>query len=160
MRMSDEKTLKINKIEDGIVIDHISPGVALEVLSVLKITGKDKLIVSVLMNVPSQKDGTKDIVKVEIRRLAKKELDLISLVSPDATINIIEKFQIKEKFSVKVPKEISGIIKCSNQNCVTNTKEPVESRFKTEKESDTYNFRCHFCERTMGIKEIRDYLIK
>ena len=56
--MSEEKVLKINKIADGIVIDHINPGAALEVLSVLKINGRDKLTVSVLMNVPSRKDGT------------------------------------------------------------------------------------------------------
>ena len=34
----------------------------------------------------------------EINR--KKELDLISMVSPNATINIVENFVIKEKFNV------------------------------------------------------------
>lgn len=158
--MSEEKVLKINKISDGIVIDHINPGAALEVLSVLKINGRDKLTVSVLMNVPSKKDGTKDIVKVENRKLAKKELDLISIVSPNATINVIEKFEIKEKFSVRIPREVRSIIKCSNQNCVTNSKEPVESRFKVEIEKNSEKFRCHYCERTMDIKEVRESLMK
>ncbi len=158
--MSEEKVLKINKISDGIVIDHINPGAALEVLSVLKINGRDKLTVSVLMNVPSKKDGTKDIVKVENRKLAKKELDLISIVSPNATINVIEKFEIKEKFSVRIPRQVRSIIKCSNQNCVTNSKEPVESSFKVEIEKNSEKFRCHYCERTMDIKEVRESLMK
>lgn len=158
--MSEEKVLKINKISDGIVIDHINPGASLEVLSVLKISGRDKLTVSVLMNVPSKKDGTKDIVKVENRKLAKKELDLISIVSPNATINVIEKFQIKDKFSVKIPKEINGIITCNNQNCVTNSKEPVESKFRVEADKGKEKFRCHYCERTMDLRAVRESLMK
>ena len=158
--MNEEKVLKINKISDGIVIDHISPGAALEVLSVLKINGRGNLTVSVLMNVPSKKDGTKDIVKVENRKLAKKELDLISIVSPEATINIIQKFEIKDKFKVKIPKEIKNIIKCNNQNCVTNAREPVDSRFGTEIEGGMEKFRCHYCERTMDLKEVRESLMK
>lgn len=156
--MSDEKELRINKISNGIVIDHINQGMALEVLSVLRITGKENLIVSVLMNVPGKKNSAKDIIKVENRKLGKKELDKISLISPNATINVIQDFIIKEKFTVKLPKEIRGIIRCKNENCVTNTREPVESLFNMEKGGEQY--RCHYCERTMEMKEIRESLVK
>ncbi len=156
--MSNNTELRISKIANGIVIDHINQGMALEVLSVLKITGKEGLTVSVLMNVQSAKNNTKDIIKVENRKLGKKDLDKISLISPNATINIIQDFSIKEKFTVKLPKEVKGIIKCKNENCVTNTKEPVESLFTVERGEEKY--RCHYCERTMEMKEIKDSLIK
>ncbi len=158
--MSEEKELRISKINDGIVIDHINPGTALDVLAVLKINGKEDLTVSVLMNVASKLKLSKDIIKVEKRKLAKKELDRISLISPNATINVVENYGIKDKFTVKLPKEVKGIIKCKNENCVTNTKEPVESYFKLEKEMGKEKYRCHYCERTMEMNEIRESLVR
>ncbi|MGP6206800.1 aspartate carbamoyltransferase regulatory subunit [Cuniculiplasma sp. SKW3] len=158
--MSDDKILKINKIGDGIVIDHISPGSSLDVLDVLKITGRDGMTVSLLMNVQSGKVGTKDIVKIERKKLAKKELDKISLVSPKATINVISNYQIKEKFNVEIPDKVVGVIKCSNQNCVTNSKEPVQSVFTKEKGDHEEVFRCHYCDRTMSLQEVRKSIIR
>lgn len=156
--MSDDKELRISKIFNGIVIDHINKGMALDVLSVLKITGKETHIVSILMNVQSRNDDAKDIIKLENRKLGKKELDRISLISPNATINVIQDFMIKDKFTVKLPKEVKGIIRCSNESCVTNTKEPVESLFRMEKGGEQY--RCHYCERTMKMDEIKESLMR
>ncbi len=158
--MTDDKILRINKIGDGIVIDHIAPGSALDVLDVLKISGKDGMTVSLLMNVPSGKVGTKDIVKIEKKRLAKKDLDKISLVSPKATINVISNYQIKEKFEVEIPDTVVGVIKCSNQNCVTNSKEPVQSLFRKERSEHGEVFRCHYCDRTMSLPEVSKSIIR
>ncbi len=158
--MGDEKVLRINKIGDGIVIDHIEPGNALEVLEVLKISGKDGMTVSLLMNVPSGKVGTKDIVKIEKKKLAKNELDKISLVSPKATINVISDYEIKQKFTVDIPEKVVGVIKCSNQNCVTNSKEPVTTTFTRESSQDGMRFRCHYCDRTMSLSEVKKSIIR
>ncbi len=158
--MTEEKTLKISKIEDGIVIDHIKAGSAMEVLSVLKITSRSGFTVSMLMNVRSSNGSLKDIVKIEKKILKKKELDLISMVSPDATINIVEKFSITEKFRVSLPENVEDLIKCQNQNCITNAKEPVKSVFKREKTGSRNNYRCQYCERTMSLEEIRNSIIK
>ena len=158
--MSEEKTLKISKIEDGIVIDHINPGSAMEVLSVLKITGRSGFTVSLLMNVRTGKGNSKDVVKIEKKKLRKKELDLISMVSPNATINIVENFAIKEKFNVSLPERVDDIIKCQNQNCVTNAKEPVKTVLTMEKKGDNLLYRCHYCERTMTMDEIRNSITK
>ncbi|MCL4345623.1 MAG: aspartate carbamoyltransferase regulatory subunit [Candidatus Thermoplasmatota archaeon] len=158
--MSEDKVLKINKIGDGIVIDHISPGVSLDVLEVLKITGKEGMTVSLLMNVQSGKVGTKDIIKIEKKKLAKKDLDKISLVSPNATINVISNYEIREKFTVEIPQIVTGVIRCSNQNCVTNSKEPVQTLFQKEKSGDGEVFRCHYCDRTMSLPEVRKSIIR
>ncbi|MHA1596850.1 MAG: aspartate carbamoyltransferase regulatory subunit, partial [Candidatus Asgardarchaeia archaeon] len=61
VRLSDEEsTLKVSKIKDGTVIDHITPGKALAVLKLLGIEGSEGNVVSVVMNVASKKMGKKD----------------------------------------------------------------------------------------------------
>jgi len=45
------KELKVSKITNGTVIDHIPAGKALEVLNVLGISGKEGFMILVAMNV-------------------------------------------------------------------------------------------------------------
>jgi hypothetical protein len=61
----DEK-LRVDKIKDGTVIDHIRGGHALEVLQILGITGKEGAIVSLAMNVASSKMGRKELTEVPV----------------------------------------------------------------------------------------------
>jgi aspartate carbamoyltransferase regulatory subunit len=139
------KELKITPIKDGTVIDHITPGRALKVLRVLKIPESTSSVVSVLMNV-SGKKGKKDIVKVENRELDPKELDKIALIAPKATINIIRDYEVVKKHIVEIPDEVVGITRCSNPTCISNAREPVESRFHVISK-DPPRIRCYYCER-------------
>lgn len=149
-----EKTLKITKIKDGTVIDHIPSGKAIKVLSILKIEDNINFSVSIGMRVPSRKLGTfKDVVKIENRYLDRFELDKISLVAPDATISIVKDYEITEKFQVELPKRVVGIINCTNQNCITNKREPVSSEFIVVSKKPLV-LRCIYCERTMGEKDV------
>lgn len=130
MLKEEKKELIIRKIKDGIVIDHIPAGQALTVLKVLGITGKEGYRVALVMNVESKKLGVKDIVKIEGKELSKEELNVIALVAPTATINIIRNYEVVQKFKVQVPEIIEGILKCRNSRCITNkAREPVKSRF-------------------------------
>lgn len=139
------KELKITPIKDGTVIDHITPGRALKVLRVLKIPESTSSVVSVLMNVTGKK-GRKDIVKVENRELDPKELDKIALIAPKATINIIRDYEVVKKHIVEIPDEVVGITRCSNPTCISNAREPVESRFHVISK-DPPRIRCYYCER-------------
>lgn len=139
------KELKITPIKDGTVIDHITPGHAVKVLRILKIPESTSSVVSVAMNV-SGKMGKKDIVKVENRELDPKELDKIALIAPKATINIIRDYEVAKKHKVELPDEIFGIAKCSNPTCISNAREPVESRFHVISK-DPPRIKCYYCER-------------
>jgi aspartate carbamoyltransferase regulatory subunit len=139
------KTLKITPIKDGTVIDHIPPGRALLVLRVLRLPESSSSVVSILMNVMGKK-GKKDIVKVENRELDPKELDKIALIAPKATINIIRDSEVVKKHSVEIPDEVVGITRCSNPTCISNAREPVESRFHVICK-DPPRIRCYYCER-------------
>lgn len=141
-----KKELKIPLIKEGTVIDHISAGNAVKVLHILGIPERTfDSIVSVAMNVNS-KIGKKDIVKVENRELKPEEVNKIALIAPKATINIIRDYEVVKKFKVHLPDEIVGIVRCPNPNCISNTREPVESRFKVISR-DPIRIKCFYCER-------------
>lgn len=137
-----ETELRVNKIESGTVIDHISGGQALNVLAILGIDGTDGEVVSIGMNVPSDRLGQKDVVKVEGRELSQSEVDVLSLIAPAATINIIRGYEVVEKHRVERPDTVTGILDCPNPHCITNAAEPVESRFDVL----TEGVRCGYCE--------------
>lgn len=139
------KELKIQPIKDGTVIDHITAGQAVNVLRILRIPESTTAVVSVAMNVNS-KIGRKDIVKVEKRELDIHEVNKISLISPKATINIIREYEVIEKRKVQLPDEIVGIVKCSNPTCISNAREPVQSRFHVVCK-DPPRIKCYYCER-------------
>jgi aspartate carbamoyltransferase regulatory subunit len=150
--ITSENELRIKKIKEGTVIDHITAGHALSVLRILGMTGKDS-VVSVGMNVPSQKLSKKDIVKVENRELNAEEVDKIALIAPKATINIIRNYNVVEKQMAKLPKIIRGIIKCDNIMCISNSKEPIQSTFLMERE-EPLRLRCYYCNRIMDKDEV------
>ncbi|MCK5240797.1 MAG: aspartate carbamoyltransferase regulatory subunit, partial [Candidatus Thorarchaeota archaeon] len=92
-----ESKIRIVKIKNGTVIDHIAAGHALDVLQILGITGKEGNVVSLGMNIRSSRISTKDIVKLEDRYLKENEVAKIALVAPDATINTIRDSKIEKK---------------------------------------------------------------
>jgi aspartate carbamoyltransferase regulatory subunit len=139
------RLLKIPLIKNGTVIDHITAGNAIKVLYILQIPQRLESVVSVAMNVKG-KMGKKDIVKIENRELARQEVDKIALIAPRATINIIREFEVIEKHRVQLPDELIGIAKCPNPTCVSNFKEPVQSKFIVI-DKEIPRIRCYFCER-------------
>lgn len=149
--------LRVRSIKSGTVIDHITAGNALNVLKILGISGGTKAIVSVVMNVPSERSssGRKDIVKIEDRELIPEEVDKIALIAPHATINIIRDYEVAQKNPVVLPDTISCIVKCPNLNCISNSNEPVFSKFKV---LDSCVLRCVYCESIID-KDVAAYLI-
>lgn len=152
-----EEELRVKKIREGTVIDHITAGNALSVIRILGLTGLEDNIVSIAMNVPSRKLGKKDIVKVEGRELNPDEVDRISLISPKATINIIRDYKVVDKQKTKMPRVIRGIVKCANLSCISNSNEPVTPIFVVENE-EPLRIRCHYCNRMMEKEDVLNQL--
>jgi aspartate carbamoyltransferase regulatory subunit len=139
-----EKELHVSKIKAGTVIDHINGGYALDVVKILGITGREKRVMTIAVNVPSKRLGAKDIVKIEGRALSSREVNRIALVAPHATINIIRDYDVVEKLEVKLPKVIEGIIKCVNPACISNSNEPAVAKFYVQEEEPLL-LKCHYC---------------
>jgi aspartate carbamoyltransferase regulatory subunit len=151
--MSDHE-LRVNKIRNGTVIDHIAGGQALNVLAILGVDAHSGDTVSVVMNVPSDRLGTKDIVKVEDRELSQDEVDALSLIAPAASINIIREFDVVEKRRVERPDQVVGVLACPNHNCITTEEEPVDSRFAVLDDG----VRCEYCD-TIIREDIADHIL-
>ncbi|MFB6206090.1 MAG: aspartate carbamoyltransferase regulatory subunit [Haloglomus sp.] len=152
MNDSDQQ-LRVSKIKNGTVIDHIAAGQALNVLAILDIDGSGGEEVSVGMNVPSDRLGRKDIVKVEGRELSPAEVDVLSLIAPAATINIVRDYDVIEKSRVERPEVVTGILSCPNANCITTAGEPVESRFEVLDDA----VRCNYCD-TIIREDLADHI--
>ena len=150
--MSD-KELRVSKIRSGTVIDHIRGGFALDVVKILGITGKEKRVMTIAINVPSKRFGVKDIVKIEGKALSSQEVNRIALVAPHASINIIQDYLVVEKLEVKLPAAIEGIVKCANPCCITNANEPVTSKFHIKQE-DPLLLKCHYCGVTIEQADV------
>jgi aspartate carbamoyltransferase regulatory subunit len=138
----DPPAMRVAKIRDGTVLDHVRAGQALNVLSVLGIDGSGPGTVSVGMNVPSDRLGQKDVVKVEDRELTGEELAVIALLAPEATVNIVREYEVTEKTPIDRPEEVRGVLACPNPRCITASEEPVDSRFRTIDDG----VRCVYCE--------------
>jgi aspartate carbamoyltransferase regulatory subunit len=148
-----DRELRVSKIESGTVIDHITGGQALNVLALLGIDGTTGEAVSVAMNVPSDRLGRKDVVKVENRVLSDAELDVLSLIAPEATINIIQAYDVIEKKRVERPDRVVGVLACRNRGCITNTNEPVDAKFDVLPDG----VRCEYCG-TIIREHLADHL--
>lgn len=154
----EKKKIKITPIEHGTVIDHIKKGQAMKVLKILNLIDREiDFIVSVAMNVDSS-GGKKDIVKVEDMELRNDELDKISLISPEATVNIIRNYDVVDKHRVELPEKTKGLVKCRNNNCITNQEEPVESEFEVVGK-DPVTLKCIYCKREIVGEEISENVI-
>ncbi len=125
----ENEGLLVRRIKNGTVIDHIDGGEALNVVKILGITGTTQEALSIATNVQSRNMVRKDIVKLTNRELSKEEVNRIALISPHATINIIRNFKVVEKKGVEIPAVIEGIVRCPNPGCISNTNEPIRSRF-------------------------------
>lgn len=155
MKRSISEGIVISPIKNGTVIDHITPGEGLTVIRILGIQDGTQLTFTIATNVKSTRGGRKDMVKIENRELMKSEVDKIALIAPDAKISIIREFKVVAKKTVEVPSNIVGVIKCPNPNCISNTREPAQSKFVIHPRG----FRCKYCDTILSHEmDIGDYI--
>lgn len=151
--MSKDRYLRVTKIRNGTVIDHLNP---LHMLDIIKILGLQKYhsVVTAAINVPSSKMEKKGIIKIEDKLLTEDETNIISLFSPNATINIIKDYRVTDKNKVKLPDKIEGLLSCINTNCITKeNREYIITKFYIiSKEPVT--LKCHYCETIMSLFDV------
>ena len=134
--------MNIDSIKNGIVIDHITAGCGMQIYNMLEL---DKLdcSVAIIKNVASRKMGKKDIIKIDSD--IDVNLDIISFISPNATVNIIKDEVRVEKRRVELPDRLINIIKCKNPRCITTVEQELKHEFMlTDREKGEY--RCIYCE--------------
>ena len=134
--------MNIDAITNGVVLDHIEAGKAMELYERLGLAEID-CSVAIIKNVVSKKMGKKDIIKIDGE--TEINFDLIGYVDPEATVNIIKDGVLCEKKSIEMPEELVNVLKCKNPRCITSTEQELRQVFKlTDRENKVY--RCMYCE--------------
>lgn len=134
--------LEVKGIQNGIVLDHITAGNGLKIFN--KLFSNTEHPVVLLMNVDSGLLGKKDIIKIE--NTFEVDMDLLGLIDPKVTINIIENEALVEKKSVKVPHTIVGGIQCHNPRCITHTDDYAIPTFTLISQNGKLEYECSYCE--------------
>ena len=145
------KELQVAAIENGTVIDHIPSDKLFKVTSLL---GLDKLEhqITIGNKFPSNKMGSKGVIKIANKFFEEDEISRIALIAPNVVLNEIRNYKVAEKKTVTLPDELIGLVKCNNPKCITNN-EPMATRFHViNKETGT--IKCHYCERKINKEDI------
>ncbi len=143
-----EDKLKVEKIKNGTVIDHISAGKALDVYKILKGVENQSIIIAI--NVPSTRMKRKDILKIENKQLETDEFNHVALISPSATVVSIKNYNVIKKHKIELPDRIKGILKCKNPVCISNYETYVVPEFSLISK-DPIVLKCAYCEHEFKI---------
>ena len=132
----------VDSINNGIVIDHITAGKALELYNLLGLDTHD-CTVAIIKNVSSRKMGKKDIIKIDAD--ISVNMDILGYVDPGVTVNIIKGGELVEKKNISLPEKLVNVITCKNPRCITTTEQELPQVFRlTDRERGIY--RCIYCE--------------
>lgn len=135
--------LNIGVITDGIVIDHIKAGRAMDIYTYLNLEKLD-CSVAIIKNAKSNQMGKKDIIKID--GFLDINLDILGVMDRNITVNIIRNGNIVEKRNLNLPKEVTDIIKCKNPRCITSVEQEIPHSFKLTDEVKGI-YRCVYCEQ-------------
>ena len=138
----------IGQIKDGIVLDHITAGNAMNIYNILKL-GELDCTVALIKNAESTKMIKKDIIKIST--LLDIDLDVLGYLDPSITVNIIRNGEVAERRHVELPDRVVGVIQCKNPRCITSVEREIVHEFKlTDRSKKVY--RCIYCEQMAKSK--------
>jgi aspartate carbamoyltransferase regulatory subunit len=142
--------LNIDEIRNGIVIDHIKAGQGIRIFNWL---GLDKVVypVAFVVNASSKRMGRKDIIKND--NTIAINFDVLGLIDPNITVNVIENEKIAEKIKLQLPERVEDVLICKNPRCITSTEKYIPHIFHLEN-SELRTYRCEYCD---DIKSAGDF---
>ena len=139
----EKHTLNVSSISEGFVLDHIQAGKSMDIYKYLNLDNLD-CTVAIIKNARSNKMGKKDIMKIECP-VDVIDLDVLGFIDHNITINVIEHDEIIKKLKLRLPKQITNIIKCKNPRCITSIEQELDHVFVlTDVKREVY--RCKYCE--------------
>jgi len=148
---TDEQKL-VNKIDNGIVIDHVRAGQGIRIFNWL---GLDKApyTVALVINANSDAMGKKDILK--IANDITVDFKALGLIDPNITVNVIKEGAVAEKINLKLPARVRNILVCKNPRCITFTEKYVDHVFHIE-DARMQTYRCEYCDDIRTAGDFRD----
>jgi len=144
--------LNIDKINDGIVIDHIRAGQGIRIFNWL---GLDKAphTVAFVVNASSKIMGKKDIIKID--NVITINFNVLGLIDPNITVNIIKNQGIYKKIKLQLPENVENVLICKNPRCITSTEKYIHHVFHLEN-SELQTYRCEYCDDIKSAGDFRE----
>jgi aspartate carbamoyltransferase catalytic subunit len=125
---TNKQNLDVKLIKEGIVIDHLKIGATKYLVDILGLENGFYIACN------SEKHE-KSYFKTELQEITERQLKQISMLSPEATINIIKDYEVIKKFVYLL---------CQNDNCITrDVTESVPSKIYNKKRT----IRCRYCKQ-------------
>ena len=134
--------MNIDSIHNGIVLDHIQAGKAMEIYRFLGLDALD-CSVAIIQKAPSKKQGRKDIIKIDSEMAL--DLNILGFIDPQITVNVIQDGELVEKKHLTLPKQIRDVLKCKNPRCITSVEQELPHIFVLTDEKKAV-YRCIYCE--------------
>ena len=92
----------------------------------------------------------------QVQAEVENEVEKLALLSPNARVNIIRNYAVADKKNVEIPKLISDIVHCPNENCICNNERGATSSFNLNDET-SIQIQCTYCGRKIDENNI-DFL--
>jgi aspartate carbamoyltransferase regulatory subunit len=143
--------LNIAKIKNGIVIDHIKAGLGIRIFNWLGLS-KAPYTVAFVVNASSENMGQKDIIKID--NTITINFDILGLIDPNITVNIIENEVITRKIKLQLPERVENILICKNPRCITSTEAYIPHIFHLENPEER-TYRCEYCDEIRSAGDFR-----
>jgi len=143
--------LNIEEIRNGLVIDHIKAGQGIRIFNWLRLY-KLPFTVAFITNASSQRCGKKDIIKID--NTLSINYDILGLIDPDITVNIIENEKVTKKIKLTLPQKVENVLVCKNPRCICSTEKYITSVFFLEN-SEQRTYRCEYCDEIISAKDFK-----
>jgi aspartate carbamoyltransferase regulatory subunit len=161
--------LNIERIQNGIIIDHIKAGQGIKVFNWLGLD-KSNYAVAFVINAFSTRMTRKDFIKIDtvstgsiekvteglirIDNTIDIDIDILGFIDPNITVRIITDGEAGERIHPKLPGRIENVLHCNNPRCVTYTEKYIPQIFVLEdREARTY--RCEYCDDIRSASDVK-----
>jgi aspartate carbamoyltransferase regulatory subunit len=143
--------LNIDKIKSGIVIDHIKAGQGIHIFNWLGLD-RSPYTVAFVVNASSRRMNRKDIIKID--NTIAINFNILGLIDPNITVNVIENEEITEKINLRLPEKVENVILCKNPRCITSTEKYIPHIFHLEN-TELRTYRCEYCDEIRSAGDFR-----
>ena len=143
--------LNIEKIKNGIVIDHIKAGQGIRVFNWLGLD-ETPYTVAFVVNAVSKQMGKKDVIKID--NTIDINYNLLGLIDPNITVNIIENQAITKKIKLQLPDRVEDVLTCKNPRCITSSEKYIPHVFHLDNH-ELRLYRCEYCDDIKSAKEFK-----
>lgn len=134
--------MNVQKIKNGLVIDHIRAGTGLRIFNWLKLD-RVPFSVALIMNVSSGQMGKKDIIKID--NVIDIDYSVLGFIDPNITVNVVEDEHVTRKITLTLPEQVENVIHCRNPRCITSTEAGIPHVFQLV-DRKRAEYACAYCD--------------